>query len=230
MKVAVVGTAGRGKEVEPRLTRRLFESMVQTVASKLPRPQATVLISGGAAWADHVAVTLFLRGKVSGLELHLPCEWDTTMTQFADTGASHWAANPGRTANSYHRKFSAVLGRSSFKELAAARAKGAVFTTYSGFHVRNSVIARECDRTISLTWATGDAPTSGGSLDQWRKCTKAKEHVPLQTLVSAGTALVTKRKYSPSIPHHGASNKKTKTAPAVTQKTLDGFVRKPQPA
>ena len=101
MRVAVVGIAGRDRDMKKFLTRRLFESMVQTIARKLTRPNETVLISGGAAWADHVAVTLFLRGKVAGLELHLPCEWDSANTQFIDTGAAHWASNPGRSANQY---------------------------------------------------------------------------------------------------------------------------------
>lgn len=230
MKVAVVGTAGRGKEVQHLLTRCLFESMVKEVAARLVRPLETVLISGGAAWADHVAVTLFLRGKVAGLELHLPCAWDAAKNQFVDTGSSHWAANPGRTANAYHRKFTTVLGRSSMNEIATARARGAVFATHDGFHARNTVLARECDRTISLTWAEGDAPTSGGSLDQWRKCLKAKEHVSLHTLVKP--SLVVKRKHSQPPAGDDSAGKKAKIPSATslaTQRTLDAFVLKKRP-
>lgn len=183
MRVAVVGTAGRAKDFESHLTQDLFEDMVRVVADKV-MPD-TVLVSGGAAWADHVAVTLFLRGKVSGLELHMPCEWDAKRTQFVDTGALHWAANPGRTANAYHRSFSKAIGRSSLSEIASAQEKGAVLTTHDGFHARNTVIARECDRAVCPTWASGDAPTGGGSLDTWRKCTKPKEHLSFLTLIEA---------------------------------------------
>lgn len=181
MRVAVVGTAGRAKDFESHLTHDLFEDMVRLVETKvLPD---TILVSGGAAWADHVAVTLFLRGKVSGLELHIPCGWDAKSTQFIDTGAYHWAANPGRTANAYHRSFSKTIGRSSLSEIAFAQEKGAVLTMHNGFHARNTVIARECDRAVCLTWADGDAPTDGGSLDTWRKCTKPKEHISLLSLI-----------------------------------------------
>eukprot|EP00041_Stephanoeca_diplocostata_P000371 m.14413 g.14413 ORF g.14413 m.14413 type:complete len:232 (+) comp10441_c0_seq3:241-936(+) len=182
MKIAVVGTAGRAKEYASQMNRRLFESMVQAIAMKVS--SKTTLISGGAAWADHIAVTLFLRRKVAGLRLHLPCEWDESKTQLIDNGESHWAKNPGHMANAYHRKFSKVIGRSSLAEIAAAKKKGAILTVHSGFHVRNTVIAQECDKTLSLTWAAGDAPTSGGSLDQWRKCTKPKEHVSLRSLAN----------------------------------------------
>lgn len=194
MKVAIVGMAGRDKTMYKLLTKQLFESMVQRVADRLPTTtNNVVLISGGAAWADHVAVTLFLRGKVHGLELCLPCEWNSIKSEFHDNGKKDWRVNPGRTANQYHRKFSSVIGRSSLQELQIAGDKGASFNVYNGFHQRNGVIADKCDKTISLTWASGNAPTSGGSLDQWRKCKKPKEHISLMPLVKE---LKTKTKIS----------------------------------
>ena len=38
--------------------------------------------SGGAALADHIAVTLFIEGYINKLTLHLPCEWDSSNKQF----------------------------------------------------------------------------------------------------------------------------------------------------
>jgi len=164
MKVAVIGSA-RG-DFGPH-----FEHMVAEVVV----PQDTVLVSGGAAGADHVAVTLFLRGKVDGLELHLPCEWNEMM--FVDTGVYYWKLNPGRTANAYHKQFSKHIGRSSLAEIEDAIGKGAKVHVYKGFHERNTAIALSCDKCICFTWDAGAEPRGGGSLDTWRKCQVDKEHI-----------------------------------------------------
>ena len=54
--VGVVGTAGRESSTIPRLTR-LYPKMVQAVLGMVTPDD--VLQSGGAAWADHVAVSIF---------------------------------------------------------------------------------------------------------------------------------------------------------------------------
>ena len=69
--VGIIGTAGR-KEDGVRLTEGDYRYLVEYIG-KAVKPN-DVLISGGAAWADHVAVQLFLDGKAGGLVLHLPAE------------------------------------------------------------------------------------------------------------------------------------------------------------
>ena len=94
----------------------------------------------------------------------------------------NWRQNPGRCANDYHRRFSRVIGHSSLDDIQRAMEMGAVTSSHDGFHQRNTVVATTCDRTISLTWGRGNVPTSGGSLDQWTKCSAPKMHISLHTL------------------------------------------------
>ncbi len=60
VRVAIIGTAGRGVAT---MTKQLFDSMVieaKSVINSLALTEVE-LISGGAAWSDHVAVALFLQ-------------------------------------------------------------------------------------------------------------------------------------------------------------------------
>jgi hypothetical protein len=98
---AIVGTAGR-KEDGKKLSRKHYEAMA-IVADCLVDQFAennypiTHLVSGGAAWADHVAVRLFLDKKVPNLRLFLPAAWEDGT--FKDTGERDPFKNPGGTAN-----------------------------------------------------------------------------------------------------------------------------------
>lgn len=65
--VAIVGSAGRGDDGN-KLTKDLFDKMSATaeeiiVSAFWLNPADVVLVSGGAAFADHVAVRLFLDGE-----------------------------------------------------------------------------------------------------------------------------------------------------------------------
>lgn len=184
--VAIIGTAGRDRA--ERLTPALFAGMTRAAAGIIKDtfgldPAATTLISGGAAWADHVAVALYLEGGVAGLTLYTPCAFQDGSNGYADTGVIDWRANPGGTANYYHRRFSKCLGRNTLGELGAARERGATFdASHPGFHARNSEVARVATHMIALTWAEGATPADGGTLDTWKKCplpADKKVHVSL---------------------------------------------------
>ena len=77
------------------------------------------LVSGGAAWADHVAVTLALDGTVdpAALTLHLPAAFEDGRFD-ADT-------RDGGTANHYHRLFYARSGIDGLAEIAEVLRRGA---------------------------------------------------------------------------------------------------------
>jgi hypothetical protein len=179
--IAVVGTSGR-QEAGARLVAADFSAMVERV-SRSVRP-TDVLISGGAAWADHVAVQLFLDGKVGGLVLHLPGELmmkevpgETPRMQFDNGGFM----TSGSTANLYHDQFATALGLQpgdTIAQLQQAIDKGAVVTFGNGasptrsndteissFIARNRWIAQDATRAmVTLSFdPTPNGPNDGGS-------------------------------------------------------------------
>jgi len=90
------------------MTAVLYRSMVETARGLIERRAETddawkweniELISGGAAWSDHVAVSLFLAQQIARfpLVLHLPTRFDSEGERFvADT--------VGGVANFHHEK------------------------------------------------------------------------------------------------------------------------------
>ncbi len=176
--VAVVGTAGR--DTYNVYTKELYDKMVAVVKHMIKDLTNVTLISGGAAWADHIAVKLYLEGYVSRLILHLPCEFIDN--QYMDNGKSAWFDNPGRTSNTYHRKFSRIVGINSLTEITEAIKKGAQINVHKGFHARNLLVAK-CDHMIALTWHIGSEPSDGGTAHTWKNCqSTSKYHVSLSTL------------------------------------------------
>jgi len=137
------------------------------------------LVSGGAAWADHAAVRLFLGGGYAGLTLHLPCPWHRG--KHWDNGQYSWKTNPGRTANVYHRRFSSETGADTLGELEHAKRNGAVMVAHAGFFQRNSAIAK-ADYLVAFSWADSPESITGGTKYTWRKCRTQKLHVSLPAL------------------------------------------------
>ena len=168
--ISIIGTA-RGDYVP-----ELFDKMITTAKYMLSNLKDITLISGGAAWADHVAVRLYLEGFVSKLILHLPCEWSNE-AQYYDNGDYDWGTNPGRTSNYYHSKFSQIIGINSLDEIDQAIKKGAEICIHKGFHERNNYVAK-CNCLIGFTWSN----VSGGTLDTWNKCSSQKYHIDLSIL------------------------------------------------
>jgi hypothetical protein len=176
--VSIIGTSGK----EGNMTNDLFRAMIKKAHKIIKEefnldPKDVTLVSGGASWADHVAVRLFLTGKYKHLTLHMPCKW--LGSGFLDNGAYSWAVNPGRTANTYHKRFSQDIGRDTLGEIGSCGAK--IIDTYKGFHHRNTAVARS-DFLIAFTWSDTDRPEKGGTLDTWNKCVSRKVHVSLKEL------------------------------------------------
>ena len=86
MKISIIGSAGREKPTlwTPYLYDRCIDILIENMS---PNPD---LISGGAAWADHLAVTLYRRGFARSLTLHIPAPWEDG--RYKDTGIK---GNPG---------------------------------------------------------------------------------------------------------------------------------------
>lgn len=204
MNLAIIGTAGR-KEDRPLLTGEHYPRMVDAATKLLSHlqidPQELHLISGGAAWADHVVVTLTLSGIIEDnrLHLYLPCE----LTDKGFVGKGEWGEKTANTCNYYHRLFSETTGHDSIGELNRVRTNGAnIYTSTSGFKTRNtkvakhvspngqllaftfgSMISNQPDWTIRsfgpLTSSLQGGVKDGGTSDTWQKSRCQKHHCRL---------------------------------------------------
>ena len=82
--IGIIGTAGRGADLG-RLSERSFAKMGEIVYDIITNRLQTQcveadLISGGAAWADHLAVHHFIRGPFS-----LTSNWIRAMSASQNT-------------------------------------------------------------------------------------------------------------------------------------------------
>ena len=151
-RVAIVGTAGR------HANQLCFESFGRMKVLALAaiknfdlEPSKCVLVSGGAPWADHVAVSLFLEGLVAGLHLYLPGE----LFERKDLTTSIRAVEDSTQTDAsslcmYHRKFTETTGIDGFAQIKQAIDRGTIVDSYDGFFARNDAIAETCDYMIAL--------------------------------------------------------------------------------
>jgi hypothetical protein len=168
---AICGSAGR-REDATRLTRQHFEAMCLVASGLLEQINEsnysiTHLVSGGAAYADHVAVKLFLERKVPNLRLFIPAEWDDG--HFHDTGEKDPYKNPGGTANYFHKKFQQRTGINGLSDIQIAKAHGAeLYCCRGGFHGRNAMVAKS-DFILACTFGEKEMVKEGGTADTIRK-------------------------------------------------------------
>lgn len=195
VKIGIIGTALRVQE-EFRLVLGfgasvIWQQMLQSVENQLRQwnlqPDQVHLISGGAAWSDHVAVRLFIRyheqGRpFHGLTLYLPANW---------TGQGY---DPNQrtafTSNFYHQQMSEALFINSLQEIETARKYGATLISGSDFGVRNRKIAANSEFLIAFTWDVKQGrPGSNGTLQTWSMCRHISEArkrlIPLAAFMSA---------------------------------------------
>jgi hypothetical protein len=165
ISIAIAGTAGR-RDDGAKLSRELYDAMEEAtgrLVQEVAQGRPITLVSGGAAYADHLAVRLFLKGLGQKLVLHLPCPWDVNTHALRDTKVFDWKSNPGGTANALHRKFEQKTNVFSMRELAAAIANPQCETTVSaGFHARNALMAKS-EVLVALTFGEGAEVKDGGT-------------------------------------------------------------------
>lgn len=178
--LAIIGTAGR-KDDEKKLSLATFKSMClvaeelikQLAASNYP---VTHAVSGGAAWADHVAVRLFLDRKVPNLRLFLPCQFENgsfsdgpTALRVPLPSAADDAFTPGKTLNHYHSRFSLKTNIRSLTEIQTAKNEGAeLLPCRGGFHGRNAMVAKS-DILFAMTFGDRHLVKEGGTADTIRR-------------------------------------------------------------
>lgn len=188
-RLGIIGTAGRQSD-GALLNRESYAHMV-AIAEQVARTHGVrALVSGGAAWADHVAVGLVALGTFEprALTLHLPAGLrpDGTFEETRNGGAS----------NHYHRLFRRSAAVRSAEELAAVAAKGATITVSDGFFARNARVADDADILLAFTFGEGPAwegihhaahidaraagLKDGGTAHTWTRCRAGlKIHVRL---------------------------------------------------
>ena len=180
--IGIIGTAGRDKE--QKFDLETWEQMLADCRARV-RPNDHA-VSGGAAWADHLAVMMFLEGRIKELTLHLPAPMNDK-NQFEGPFKS-----AGSAANYYHEKFEAVAGYSSLDQIRDAIDHGANVTYQpvapgvGAMFTRNKIVAQQVndagDRgaVLAYTYGEGDKPADGGTKNTWDQI-KASEkiHVPM---------------------------------------------------
>lgn len=194
MNIGIVGTAGR-KEDFNKLSKSKFQLMALTAEDYITQTlmlswNDVTLVSGGAAWADHIAVQLFLKHREQGakLQLYLPANIRLDDQQFTEEKHSTIVKSrfdPGRIANYYHSLFKENTGIRSLKEITQAVSLGAKFFVEKGFKERNSLVADNVDFLLAFTFGEGEFPKDGGTKDTWDKCSAPKMHFPIDKLKRA---------------------------------------------
>lgn len=176
-RIAIIGTAGRDKS-KP-MTLALWEWMLADALSRVP--SGAHVVSGGAAWADHLAVELFRCGHAGELTLHLPAPFHNQ--QFIGPRQS-----AGNAANYYHQLFSKAIGRNTRADIEWAAEQPMVNGSfepeaegYGAMFARNLKVAA-CEEMLAYTFGTGDRPADGGTAHTWDRCRGQRVHVPLPTL------------------------------------------------
>lgn len=166
-KFAIIGTAGRDK-TKP-MTRKTWDWMLRTAMEHIP-PNSH-LVSGGAAWSDHIAVALFLMDYASEITLHLPAPLDGS----GFVGPYKSAAS---ATNYYHRMFSQIIGANSIGELIYTcehpKSHGSFQPPgdgFSAFFTCNRLVVQELnpetDHMVAFTFGQGDQPADGGTRHTW---------------------------------------------------------------
>lgn len=210
VRMGVIGTAGR-KEDQSRLHKEHYDKMVDATIKLMTHlkidGENLHLVSGGAAWSDHVVVTLALTKiiKAENLTLYLPAILGDT----GYTGGDEWKLKTANTANYYHGLFSKKLGRDTYREILDVREAGAsIEIITSGFKTRNSSVARFVSPHGHLLAFTFGSPAldqpewtirsfgshvgaqeaglkDGGTADTWGKAKCQKHHCRLGEIITA---------------------------------------------
>jgi len=168
LSLSIVGTCGRGEDYDKlNLSKyeemyRVADKLIEYINSKSPTP-LTHLVSGGAAFSDHLAVRLYLNNRIPNLKLYLPCAYENG--EFTDDDIFGRIAS---TANWYHSQFEKETGQNSLKEIQLAIDKGADVTVINGFKNRNTYVSMS-HYILAMTFGEKDKVKDGGTWDTINK-------------------------------------------------------------
>lgn len=181
INISIIGSANGKGLYDDYLNESLFQYICNTaenfINNKINNDWSKVhIISGGASWADHAAVVLYLKHPSANLTLHLPCTWDSKQMQFTDNGSKDWRINPGKLTNDLHNNFSKIIKNNTLAQIQQAINNGCkIIDTYKGFHHRNLAVG-VCNYLIAFTFSEKQ-PTDGGTGHTWKnaKCPKVNK-------------------------------------------------------
>jgi len=184
IKISIIGTAGRKHDIS-KLDKMIYSKMVSKVRDlvneiiKINNLTQFELVSGGAAWTDHIAISLFKEFDNDKLTLYFPCQWDNDRHCFQSNGYR----DTGNIANYYHTLFSNKMGYNTLEEIHQIVHNNKVsIICYNGFHNRNTYVAQS-DVIIALTFNNDNIPNDGGTLDTWKKSKASlKIHININEL------------------------------------------------
>lgn len=168
LSLSIIGSAGRGEDydklnlVKYEEMYRVADKTIDYITSKSTTP-LTTLVSGGAAWSDHLAVRLYLSNRIPNLKLYLPCDYEGG--KFTDDDIFGRIAD---TITHYHNQFEKETGQNSIKEIQLAIDKGADVTVINGFKNRNTYVSM-CHYILAMTFGEKNKVKRGGTSDTVQK-------------------------------------------------------------
>jgi len=181
--VSIIGTSGRG--CLNAMNKKIYKKMIIKTKDIIENhfkldPKNICLVSGGAAWADHVVVKLYLDKYVSNALLYLPCQWNHVSGKYVDRIQDHH--NVAHIANQYHDLFSKKMKCNTLYEIQKAINQGLIINTSNyGFKNRNIEVAKS-DYLIAFTW-NRVIPQKGGTAHTWKNTTTPQKiHINLENL------------------------------------------------
>ena len=168
IRLGIIGTAGRKPNELNSLTKNHMEWMKDNVRCYIEdilktTTEQIILVSGGSAWVDHVAVQLFLEEDFGGLELYLPIEFDKQNIKFI-------YSHEGNILNFLHNQCQIKTGFPIFQELLTAMSdEQCKVIVKKSFLARNTLVANNNNNIIAFTFSNSNTPGDGGTYDTWKK-------------------------------------------------------------
>jgi hypothetical protein len=172
--ISIIGSAGRNEA----FSFSLYQKAYKVLKTYLTAYEDIHLVSGGAAGADHLAVSLYKETKLP-LHLHLPAKFSYKEHAYDSN------SKDGSTANYWHCKFSKDCGfkpRHTLSTLSELLSSGSIISTvHEGFLKRNVPVSQS-DVIIAFTF--GDTqPPPGGTRHTWNLAKdKERIHISLPKL------------------------------------------------
>lgn len=198
--LGIIGTAGR-KQAHRFMTAENYNLMLKESEKIISKFGFKTVVSGGAAFSDHIAVSLFNNNIVDNLILMLPDGFDMDSQEYK---IGHY----GNIANDLHQEFNRQCKINSLQEICKAIENGAIIPdkveSSPGFLTRNSWIAETCTHLLAFTSGKALNQTvseigyntniqdnvikDNGTKDTWRKASqKYRIVISIDCLVSEHT-------------------------------------------